>query len=371
MKEEFVQKALIEKVPITDLAKEYNVSRPTIYKWINRYLEEGPDGLIELSRRPHNSPNRTSSENTQLILDIRGQRKWGGRKLRQALINKGHERLPAEVTVNRVLKRNGKVDPIESEKRQQFIRFEKEKPNELWQMDFKGHFKMGSQRCHPLTVLDDHSRFSITLKACLAETYEVVHSGLEAAFYEYGMPDAMTMDNGSPWKGSPPWVLSRLTVWLMRLGIKVGHSSVRHPQTQGKIERFHRSLKDEVLKFQQFKSLGHTQEIFDDWRSIYNYERPHEGIGLHCPSERYTGSSKIYPAKLPEIEYLCEDAVRKVHMNGTISYLDITHFVGEHLRGEYVAVRPTSKESVLSIYFVNTKIGTIELMNKNKKKRFK
>lgn len=110
-------------------------------------------------------------------------------------------------------------------------------------MDFKGHFRMDSKRCHPLTVLDDHSRFSIVLKACLNESYEVVYKGLVDAFEEYGLPDAMTMDNGSPWKGSPPWNLSRLTVWLMRLGIKVFHSSVRHPQTQGKNERFHVLLK--------------------------------------------------------------------------------------------------------------------------------
>lgn len=368
MKEEIIKRALEDHVPITRLAKEYNITRPTIYKWIKRFNENGIDGLVELSRRPHNAPNRTTGEHTELILNLRNKhRVWGGRKLRQRLINKGYEDLPSEVTFNRILKKHGQIDPQESEKRQPFIRFEKDKPNELWQMDFKGHFKMGSVRCHPLTVLDDHSRFSITLKACLGETYDAVYNALKNAFYEYGLPDAMTMDNGSPWKGSPPWTLSRLTVWLMRLGIRVTHSSVRHPQTQGKDERFHRTLKDEVLKFHQFRNLRQTQEIFDRWRTVYNYERPHEGIGLLCPSQRYTSSSKPYRSKLPEIEYLPEDIVRKVQVNGVISYLDVEYFVGEHLRGEYVAIRPTSKENILSVYFVNTNIASIKLMNKRGK----
>jgi transposase InsO family protein len=372
MKEEIVSKFLTNNYSISYLAKEYSVSRQTIYKWIGRYKEYGAEGLMELSRRPHSCPKRTSSENTELILKTRTEKNvWGGRKLKQRLINIGHkeEDLPSESTINRVLKRNGKIDPEESKKRQKFIRFEKEQPNDLWQMDFKGHFKMGSQRCHPLTVIDDHSRFSIMLKACTAETYEFVRNGLENAFREFGLPEAMTMDNGSPWKGSPPWTLSRLTVWLMRLGIKISHSSIRHPQTQGKNERFNRTLKEEVLKFHQFKDIKQTQEIFDDWKKIYNFERPHEGINLLCPYQRYKTSSRLYPSKLPEIEYLPEDILRKVQANGTINYFDIVYFVGEHLRGEYVAIRPTSKDGISSVYFVNSKVSTIDLRTKNKRKR--
>jgi transposase InsO family protein len=374
MKEEVIQKALSNQVSISDLAVEYRISRQTIYKWIKRFKEQGIDGLMELSRRPHSSPNRTTSGNTELILNIHDEYSaWGGRKLRQRLINKGHkiDDIPSESTFNRVLKKHGRIDPDESKKRQQFIRFEKEKPNELWQMDFKGHFKMGTKRCHPLTVLDDHSRFSIVLKACLGETYDVVYQGLESAFEEYGLPDGMTMDNGSPWKGSPPWTLSRLTVWLMRLGIKVSHSSVRHPQTQGKDERFHRSLKDEVIKFHQFKNLKQTQELFDDWKKIYNYERPHEGIGLLCPYQRYKPSSRSYTKQLPKVEYDAGDVVRKVQANGTINYSNVVYFVGEHLRGEYIALRPTSKDGVVSIYFVKTKIGTLDLTTKSKRQRSK
>ncbi len=362
MRDEFINKAMSSEFTISKLCSEYKISRKTGYKWIERFKEDGVDGLLNHSRRPQSSVNRTSCEIIDIILNTRNRfPAWGARKLRQYLINKGHDNLPSEITFNRVLKKHGKIDPIESEKRQHFIRFEKENPNELWQMDFKGHFKMGSKRCHPLTVLDDHSRFSIVLKACEGETFLEVHNGLENAFREYGLPDGMTMDNGSPWKGSPPWTLSRLTVWLMRLGIKVSHSSVRHPQTQGKDERFHRSLKEEVLRYHQFINLRETQKILDEWRKIYNFERPHEGIGLLCPIQRYKSSLRPYPEKLPEIEYKPDDIVRKVQACGCINFHDIRYFVGEHLKGEHVAIRPTSVEGVYEIYFVNTRVARISL----------
>lgn len=368
MRDEFVNKAISGNYFISDLCSEYKISRKTGYKWIERFRTQGVDGLINLSQRPHSSNDRTSSEFTEIILNARNQfPAWGARKLRQYLINKGHSSLPCEMTFNRILKKHGMIDPIESEKRQHFIRFEKEKPNDLWQMDFKGHFKMGSKRCHPLTVLDDHSRFSIVLRACEAETFIEVKRGLEIAFHEYGLPDQMAMDNGSPWKGSPPWSLSRLTVWLMRLGIKVSHSSVRHPQTLGKEERFHRSLKEEVLKYHQFRNLEETQKIFNDWKYIYNFERPHEGIGLQCPYQRYKPSSRPYHENLPKIEYRPEDILRRVQACGCINYRDIRYFVGEHLRGEYVALRTTSEDGIFGLYYVNTKIGSISFKEKQKK----
>jgi len=366
MRDEFIDKALSGNYTISYLCSEFKISRKTGYKWIERFKNYGVDGLINHSNRPQVSINRTAGDIIEIILSTRDKfPAWGARKLRQYLINKGYDQVPSEITFNRVLKKHGRIDPAESEKRQPFIRFEKDKPNELWQMDFKGYFKMGSKRCHPLTVLDDHSRFSIVLKACESETFIAVRNGLENAFREYGLPEAMTMDNGSPWKGSPPWTLSKLTVWLMRLGIKVNHSSVRHPQTQGKDERFHRSLKEEVLRFHQFRNLEGTQSILDDWRRIYNFERPHEGIGLLCPYQRYKHSSRPYPEKLPTIEYNAEDIVRKVQACGCINYRDIRYFVGEHLTGEHVAIRLTSEEGVYGIYFVNTKVARINIKNMN------
>jgi len=233
LKYEFLEKALSDSNRISSLCREFGISRKTAYKWIKRFKDEGVSGLENQSRRPLTSPSRSSDEIVTLILETRSQfPAWGGRKLRQYLLNQDKYDIPCEATINRILLRHGCIEPEESQKRKPFIRFEREFPNELWQMDFKGHFKiLQAGRCHPLTVLDDHSRYSICIKACASENTQAVKTALEEAFCTYGLPDAMTMDNGSPWKGSPPWRLSRLTVWLMRLGIKISHSAPRHPQT--------------------------------------------------------------------------------------------------------------------------------------------
>ncbi len=361
MKEEFVIKALSQSYEISQLCEDFKISRKTGYKWIKRYQEEGLLGLLDRSRRPITSPNQTSDEIVYLILSMRDKYPaWGGKKLRQVLINQGFDTLPCEKTFNRILLKQGKIDPQESAKRTPFIRFERSSPNELWQMDFKGHFKLLEGRCHPLTILDDHSRFSICLKACLSEDLCSVKRALEESFINYGLPDAMTMDNGSPWKGKTPFRLSKLTVWLMRLGIYVSHSSVRHPQTQGKDERFHRSLKAEVLKFYQFKGLLDAQKHFDEWREIYNHIRPHEGINMACPISRYKPSPKPFPEKLEPIEYLPDDETRKVGPCGTINFKGKAYFVGEHLTKEYVALRE-KEEGIYDIYFSTTKIQRIDL----------
>lgn len=360
LKLEFIQDYLSKRYDVSELCLRYGISRPTGYKWIQRFQELGLEGLADYSRRPHSCPNRITSDSVSTILDARTKfPAWGARKLRQYLVNQGQDNLPCESTFNRVLQRYGKIEEIESFNRRHFVRFEKEKPNELWQMDFKGHFRVAEGRCHPLTVLDDHSRFAICLKASPAETFSFVKQSLEEVFQKYGLPDQMTMDNGSPWKGSPPWTLSKLTIWLMRLGIIVSHSAPRHPQTQGKDERFHRSLKDEVLRYYQFSSMDHAQQVFDEWRSIYNDIRPHEGIGMKCPSQRYKPSQKPFPSVLPPIEYQDNDILRKVQACGCINYKDQRFFLGEHLMGEYVALRPWQNEGTFDVYYCRTKIKRI------------
>ena len=362
MKLEFIELALSKEFKMSELCRKYGITRPTAYKWLARYREEGVDGLIETSRRPHHSPNRIEANEVELILQTREKFPcWGGRTLRQYLINEGHQNLPCESTFNRTLHKHGKILPEESEKRQPFIRFEREKPNELWQMDFKGHFRTLEGRCHPLTILDDHSRFSLCIKAFAGETFVNVRQALEDVFRSYGLPNEMTMDNGSPWKGNPPFTLSRLTVWMMRLGIKVRHSAPYHPQTQGKEERFHRTFKKEVLSLYQFRGLKDAQVHFDDWREIYNYHRPHQGIGLQRPADRYLPSERKFIEVLPPLEYGLEDIVRKVQASGTVSYKDKPYFVGEHLRGEYVALRRSCKEGVFDVYYGEVKISRVNI----------
>lgn len=356
MKEDLIENVINGERSVSQVAREMGISRKTAYKWIARYKEEGVLGLQEKSRAPLCSPGRIATPSVDLILKTRSKfPAWGGRKLRKYLENEGHTDLPSESSINRILNRFGKILDEDSKKRKPWIRFERKRPNELWQMDFKGHFELGNSRCHPLTVLDDHSRFSICLRAYKGETLESVQEGLTEAFIRYGLPEAMTMDNGSPWKGSYPHSMSRLTVWLSRLGIRVGHSTPRHPQTQGKDERFHRSLKEELLRYHRFHSFEEAQSAFDEWRDIYNYKRPHEGIGMERPGDRYKPSTRQFPEILPEIEYQESDLIRKVRSCGQISHKGIDIFVGEALYGEKVALRKFG-EGLWDVYFCKSRV---------------
>jgi len=199
MREEFVIRAREKEKSISRLCREYNISRYTAYKWINRYTKEGLIGLHDRSKRPLQMPSMINNDMVQIILSLRNKYPaWGAKKIRQLLINEGYTDLPSLSSFNRILQRHDMINPTEGEKRQRFIRFEKQNPNELWQMDFKGHFLMKEGVCHPLTILDDCSRYSICLKACTSESEGAVRSNLELSFRHYGLPIAMTMDNGSP-----------------------------------------------------------------------------------------------------------------------------------------------------------------------------
>ncbi|MFI5333763.1 MAG: IS481 family transposase [Chlamydiales bacterium] len=360
MRQEFVAQVNAKVRSISQLCRDYKITRKTAYKWIHRFSTDGAIGLYDRSRRPCHMPLRVDKDQVQLILDCRDKYPaWGAKKLRQILINEGRANLPSLSSFNRILARENRISPEEIEKRRQFIRFERKNPNELWQMDFKGHFEISEGRCHPLTVLDDCSRFSISLKACSSENKIVVRRALEEAFHEYGLPLAMTMDNGSPWKGYPGQRLSDLTVWLMRLGIKISHSRPNHPQTQGKDERFHRTLKEEVLKFHNFRSLIDAQSQFDEWREIYNYIRPHEALEMQCPGQKYRQSERKYTGYLAPIEYRLEDTVKKVGDNGEVSFMGHRIYVGSFLKGEHIALRQR-KEREWDIYYVESRIGSFK-----------
>jgi transposase InsO family protein len=359
LREEFIARAQESDENLSQLCREYGISRKTAYKWISRYEKEGLLGLTDRPRRPLHMPARTDEDLISLIVSARDKYPaWGARKLRQILINDGHKSLPSEATFNRILQRQEKINPKEF-KRKQWIRFERKNPNELWQMDFKGYFEVTEGKCHPLTVLDDCSRYSLCLKACSNEDAVSVQKSLEETFSKYGLPEAMTMDNGPPWMGAPGQRLSRLTIWLMKLGIKVGHSRPYHPQTQGKDERFHRSLKEELLKFHNFQDLAEAQQSFDEWRHLYNYVRPHESLGMLCPAQKYQASLRQYTREMPKIEYSSTDEVRKVSHAGEIKFQGKTYFVGECLKGEFIALRQR-EERKWDVYYVNSWLGSFE-----------
>lgn len=361
---EFVQLAADEGVNMRELCRRYGISPKTGYKWLQRFAEGGDAGLGNRSRRPHRSPSRTEASMEALLLGLRqAHPAWGGRKLKRRLADLGYQDVPSASTVTAVLHRTGRIDAAASERSRPWIRFEHTAPNDLWQMDFKGHFPAGAARCHALTVLDDHSRFSPCLAACADEQGETVKERLTGVFRRYGMPYRMTMDNGPPWGNDAAHPHTRFTVWLICLGIGVSHSRPYHPQTQGKDERFHRTLALEVLAGRVFADLAECQRRFDRFRETYNLERPHEALALATPASRFKVSPRLFPETLPAIEYAEGDIVRRVQSQGEISYRGRLYTVGKAFHGLPVALRATGEDGVFDTFFLHQKIARIDLRN--------
>jgi len=363
---EFVTLAASEGANVRELCRRYGVSPKTAYKWIGRHRGGGADALADRPRSPSASPGRCSGGVEAEILRLRDAHPaWGGRKLRRRLVDLGHA-APAASTITAVLRRHGRLEPAAAAAHAPCVRFERDAPNALWQMDFKGHFAAGLARCHPLTVLDDHSRFALGLAACGDEQDATVRGCLTAIFRRYGLPDRLLCDNGPPWGTSGSCQrYSGLGVWLLRLGVGVGHGRAFHPQTQGKDERFHRTLKAEVLQGRTFADLDACQRRFDPWRDVYNQERPHEALGLAVPTSRYRPSTRPFPETLPTWEYGPIDAVRKVACDGTISFRGKTFDLGKAFRGVRVAFRPTIEEGRFGIYFGVHEVAQADLRAQN------
>lgn len=361
---EFVVLASAPGANVQSLCQTFGISRKTGYLWLKRFQAEGVGGLVERSRKPQTSPNRSDAELEAQVLALHDAYPcWGGRKL-AALLPEGVPK-PHHNTIAAILHRHGRqIAPQTDSGARTHLRFEHEAPNVLWQMDFKGHFPLTDKqagRCHPLTVLDDHSRFAVCLDACPRETHDHVQAALIHTFRHYGMPQRITCDNGSPWRVAGEESISRLEVWLIRLGVRVSHSRPYHPQTQGKDERFHRTLKRELLERTGFHSLQACQLAFDKWREQYNLVRPHEALGQKPPGTRYAASARPYPARLPDVEYDSHDDVRKVRRSGQIRFANRDIFVGEGLLGELVAVRPADEDGVFKVYFCDREIRTLDL----------
>lgn len=359
-REEFVALAGKERSNVSELCRRYGISRKTGYKWLERYEQEGRDGLVDHSRKPGHSPRRTGEETEKQVLALRDLHPvWGGRKLRARLQALGHIP-PAASTITQILRRNGRLDNEECKKHKTWERFEHEAPNDLWQMDFKGDFAMSKGgRCHTLTVIDDHSRYALCTRACRDQRRVTVEAALTDTFHTYGLPERMLMDNWGYGHGG----YTKLSAWLIRLGVSISHGRPYHPQTQGKNERFNRTLKAEVISARSFRDLEHCQTHYDRWRVQYNIERPHEALGLLPPISRYSSSKRQYPEALPSIVYGPDDTIRKVNGGGDIHFRSKRFFIGEAFYGNPVALRPTLNDDVFKVYFCHQKITEIDLRN--------
>lgn len=357
---EFVALASQDGANVSLLAQRFGISRPTAYKWLARHSTGQPDACADRSRKPLSSPSRSADATEQLVLHARDQHPaWGGRKLRQFLANAGHKTIPSASTITEILRRHQRLGPRAGVPRD-WQRFEHPSPNDLWQMDFKGHIAMtDDRRCHPLTVLDDHSRYALGLVACPDETFETVRQSLIPIFRRYGLPARMLMDNGAPWGDQGGQPLTIFTIWLIRLGIRISHGRPYHPQTQGKDERFHRTLKAEVLTRHTLAGLDDSQRRFDDWRQIYNRDRPHEALAMATPITRYRPSPRAYPETLPPLEYDSTDTVRIVQDGGGVSYRGRRFRVSKALRGQSIALRPAAN-GTFTAWFGSYELGTLD-----------
>jgi transposase InsO family protein len=361
-RQEFVRLAQQGDVSIAELCRRFGISRQTGHIYLSRHRDQGAEGLTDRSRRPRNSPRQCLAAMEAQVVELRrAHPAWGGRKLARRLRDLGAQHVPAPSTITAILRRHGLLDPAEAAKHTAFRRFERSRPNQLWQMDFKGHIAIDSGRCHPLTVLDDHCRYSLGLAACGDETGLTVRTHLTAIFQHYGMPEAMLSDNGSPWGGRGLGEYTALEVWLMRLGVRLYHGRPYHPQTQGKDERFHRTLDVEVLQARRFADLVHCQRAFDAWRVIYNEQRPHEALGLAVPASRYSASSISFPSHLPEPEYDENDLIRRVRHDGYVSFKGRKVKLSEAFAGLRVGFRPTVVDGVWKAFFMRFNVAKLDL----------
>ena len=361
MREEFARRVLAQERSKAALCREYGISRPTGDKWLERF--QSGDSMSDRSRAPITIPGKVSRELETEIVSLR--RKYpaiGAVKLRKMMLDTGYTDLPCAKTFNNIFHRNGLIEREASIAATPHKRFEKAVPNEMWQADFKGHFAMSNGcRCHPLNILDDCSRFNLCVEALEGETFESVKPVMERLFLEYGLPFSFLCDNGNPWGTSQSLGYTRFEVWLMELGVLTLHGRIRHPQTQGKEERFNRSFTRECLKNQQFRDLAHAQKVFDEYRTFYNEVRPHCALELDVPKTRYQPSNKQMPEQIEPWEYGPEYKLCKVKETGYFNYNGQGYFLSEAFAGKHIAIRESHFPGQITLVFRQFKVGRIDL----------
>ena len=331
------------------LCREFGITRRTGLKWVERYKAQQP--LTDRSRRPHTTPTRTPEDVELLILALRADNPgWGARTIHSVLTRRGYQDLPCIKTVNNILNRYGCIASEESLKRHPFTRFEKDRCNVMWQTDFKGEFRMGDNNyCYPLTILDDHSRFSLKIAPRLSTANVVIPVFLEV-FREYGIPDSILSDNGAQFAGFKKGY-TQFEKWLMDQDILPIHGRIKHPQTQGKIERFHRTMKQELLNHVQITDIADAENKFVIWRDKYNTIRPHEALGMRTPGEVYKPSQKQYKEKVEKFEYGGEYHIIKVNNWGYARFAGYQVYLSETMADQYIEFRPgQDSESFIACY---------------------
>jgi transposase InsO family protein len=354
---EFVIRARSAAEQMKALCEEFEISRPTGYHWLRRYREcDRLAELAEISRRPHQSPHRTAADQQQRVVALRKQYPdWGAKKLGVLLEREGI-RLHRN-TIHRIIARHGLIAE-QDRHRPALQRFEREAPNQLWQMDFKG---MPEERkpCLPLVILDDHSRYLMGLFALDGTKAQPVRDSLELVFRRDGLPEAMLMDHGTPWwnmHSHSGWTW--LLVWLMKQGIRIYLSGYRHPQTQGKIERSNGSLEAAIRK-RRVPIGPDWQPWLDAYRYEHNHVRPHEALQMSVPADRWVPSSRPFLPNPPTFEYPDPPNVQRIGLNGNVLVGRRSYFVSQVFSGERVQLQFLEQRAI--VYFYRTAIRELDL----------
>lgn len=355
-RKEFIEQAA-ECTNFSALCREYGISRKTGYKWLNRFREDG--SVSDRSRRPKHPHAKTAPVIEAAVLAMREENpSWGGRTIHAVLEADGIKGLPSAKTCSNILKRNGCIKPEESLKHRAYQRFEREQCNSLWQTDFKGDFGLlDGSRCYPLDILDDHSRFCIRTEPKNSATG--VKESFIQAFQEYGLPDAILSDHGSQFAGFKGGY-THFERWLMDLDILPIHGRIMHPQTQGKIERFHRTMKAELLR-EPFLDLKDAKKHFARWRWKYNEIRPHSALNMKTPASVYTPSKRLLFEPKP---YEYTGHVCKVNNWGYFRFGPVQLFLSETMANTYLEVVPASDDT-FSVRYRNFQIALIDANAKN------
>lgn len=360
----FIQEWLKAEVPFAALCRDFQISRQTGYKWLRRYEEEGERGLQERSRAPHHHPQEMTQAVRDAILAVRqNHSRWGPRKLRKTLERqKPNRRWPANSTIGDLLRREGLTHPQRKRRRALPCTLplqSAEAPNSLWCADFKGWFRCGDgSRCDPLTATDAFSRFVLRCQHVERSDGPRARAVFEAAFREYGLPDSMRTDNGAPFASRAPAGLSRLSIWWIHLGIRHERIQPGCPEQNGQHERMHQALKQETASPPK-ANLRKQQEALHRFQQEYNQQRPHEALGYRTPADIYVPSSRIYPDRLPEIEYPSAMLLRRVDRTGQISWKHQNVFVSEVLGHEVVGLQQF-EEGLYEVHFGPLLLGWLD-----------
>ena len=350
---------------VSELSREYEISRPTVYKWLRRYEEFGYLGLKEESRAPYRCPHRTSEELIERLIDEkRRHRKWGPRKIRARLKQKHPEIAWPSISATACwLEKAGLVERRRTRQRVPNYQQPLSKclaPNDVWSIDYKGQFRTQDGRyCYALTVTDNYSRMLLCCDGLSGTNYEETRRSLERVFREYGLPKVIRTDNGVPFAGRGVGGLSRLAVWWISLGIVHERIAKGCPQENGRHERMHRSLKAEALE-RVGKNLKSQQRRFDEFRMRFNYERPHEALEDRTPSEYYVKSPRPYVSNPPKPEYDFGETVRMVRLGGEIKLKGRMYYLTGVLRGLPVGLKEI-EDGLWQVRFSFYTLATINL----------